>query len=72
MKHHHTRKSRRRLYCLPLLGWAIASGWASGFEGWSAFWQVGHWYLIPLALVYLVWIPLIAWITNDTRPPRRS
>lgn len=48
------------------------SGWASGFGGWDSFWFVGHWYLIPLALIYLVWIPLIAWITNDDLPSRRA
>lgn len=72
MEKHSIKRTRPFLHCLPLLGWALVSAWASGFKGWDSFWFVGHWYLIPLALIYLVWIPLIVWITNDDRPSRRS
>ncbi len=72
MKIKNPKRTRRILYCMPLLAWVLISGWMSGFEGLGPFIYVGHWLLIPLILFYLVWLPLIAWITNDDSAPRRS
>jgi len=51
-------------YLLPLIAWAVLVNVLFQPRNISEFFFVGHWFLIPLAAVYLLWIPLVRWLVK--------
>lgn len=72
MRIDNIRRLRRILYGLPLAACAVVCGWMAIVDGLTPTLYIGHWLLILLVPVYLVWVPLVVWITGDDSPPRND